>query len=327
MKLKSLIAAFAMVLGLSTAAYANGLVRTVDSFDYLVDYSGSMMMTEQEIKMPKMEIAKEVLNKITKAIPDLGYKASMHTLAPAHEIVAYGDFAPVAMEEAVGSLQSDLAIYGRKTPLGNGINAFAPQYEQMARPTAIILVSDGLNNLGIEPVKSIVDNNIGACFHIISFADSAEGQATLDEIAKINDCTVMVNGVDLYKDDAALNDFVQKVFYAGLANDALVLRGVNFAFDSAVLTDEAKEILGDVAVIIKDAANGVALQGWTDSVGTEAYNKALSQRRAESVKAYLVQEGLDAGKIEAKGMGKSFKYDNSNADGRYLNRRVEVLVK
>ena len=137
----------------------------------------------------------------------------------------------------------------------------------------------------------------------------------------------MANGVDLYKDEAALKDFVQKVFYAGLDNDALVLRGVNFAFDSAELTNDAKEILSDVAVILKDATNGVALQGWTDSVGADAYNKALSQRRAQSVKAYLVQEGLDGKMIEAKGMGKSFKYDNKNADGRYLNRRVEVIVK
>lgn len=327
MKFKSLVAAFAMVLGFSTAASANGLVRTVDSFDYLVDYSGSMMMTEQETKMPKMEVAKAVLNRITKAIPDLGYKASMHTLAPANELVSYGDFAPAKMEAATNALQSDLAIFGRKTPIGNGIAGFAPAYEKMARPTAIILVSDGLNNVGVEPVKAIVDNNIGACFHIISFADEAEGQATLDEIAKLNDCTVMVNGVDLYKDDAALNDFVQKVFYAGLANDALVLRGVNFAFDSAALTDEAKNILGDVAVLLKEDGNAVVLEGWTDSVGSDAYNKTLSQRRAESVKAYLIEEGLEANKLEAKGMGKSFKYDNSNADGRYLNRRVEVVVK
>lgn len=327
MKFKSLIAAFALVLGMSTAAYANGLVRTVDSFDYLVDYSGSMMMTEQETKMPKMEVAKAVLNKITNAIPDLGYKASMHTLAPAKEVVSYGDFAPAAMTSAVDGLKSDLTIFGRKTALGNGITTFAPQYEQMARPSAILLVSDGVNNTGIEPVKAIVDNNIGACFHIISFADSAEGQAALEEIAKINSCTVMANGVELYKDDAALKDFVQKVFYAGLDNDALVLRGVNFAFDSAELTNDAKEILSDVAVILKDATNGVQLQGWTDSVGADAYNKALSQRRAQSVKAYLVQEGLDGKMIEAKGMGKSFKYDNSNADGRYLNRRVEVMMK
>lgn len=327
MKFKSLIAAFALVLGFSSVASANGLVRSVDSFDYLVDYSGSMMMTQPEAKMPKIEVAKTVLNRVTKAIPDLGYKASMHTLAPAGEVVAYGDFNPATLEEGVNSLSSEMPIFGRKTAMGNGINSIAPAYGDMARPTAIILVSDGLNNYGIEPVKAIVDNNIGACFHIISFADTEEGQATLDQIAKINSCTVMVNGMDLYNDDAALNEFVQKVFYDGLAKDALVLRGVNFAFDSADLTDEAKNILGDVAVLLKEDGNAVVLQGYTDSVGSDAYNQTLSQRRANSVKAYLVEEGLEADKIEAKGMGKSFKYDNNNADGRYLNRRVEVTVK
>ena len=85
--------------------------------------------------------------------------------------------------------------------------------------------------------------------------------------------------------------------------------------------------LKSAELLLKEDGNAVVLEGWTDSVGSDAYNKTLSQRRAESVKAYLIEEGLAADKLEAKGMGKSFKYDNSNADGRYLNRRVEVVVK
>ena len=69
----------------------------------------------------------------------------------------------------------------------------------------------------------------------------------------------------------------------------------------------------------------VTLEGWTDSIGTDAYNKGLSQRRADAVKNYLIKQGIPAQNLLAVGMGKSFKYDNSTAEGRYLNRRVELI--
>ena len=65
--------------------------------------------------------------------------------------------------------------------------------------------------------------------------------------------------------------------------------------------------------------------GWTDSIGTDAYNKKLSLRRAESVKNYLVAQGVPAARMVAEGMGKSFRYDNATEEGRYMNRRTELV--
>jgi outer membrane protein OmpA-like peptidoglycan-associated protein len=71
----------------------------------------------------------------------------------------------------------------------------------------------------------------------------------------------------------------------------------------------------------------VAIEGFTDSVGNEAFNVKLSQRRAESVAAALAQVGIAPQRIVARGYGETFPVaDNSSATNRALNRRVEVYI-
>ena len=71
----------------------------------------------------------------------------------------------------------------------------------------------------------------------------------------------------------------------------------------------------------------VEIDGYTDSVGSDAYNEGLSQRRADSVKSALVTRGIDASRIAAEGFGKSYPVaSNNDAGGRQLNRRVEVVI-
>lgn len=67
--------------------------------------------------------------------------------------------------------------------------------------------------------------------------------------------------------------------------------------------------------------------GHTDSVGPEEYNQRLSVRRAESVKAHLVGQGIEANRIYTEGKGESQPVaDNSTKEGRAKNRRVEIEV-
>ena len=107
------------------------------------------------------------------------------------------------------------------------------------------------------------------------------------------------------------------------------LTGVNFATDSAVLTSTARSIL-DGAVATLQGSDGyvdVRVEGHTDSRGSEAYNLGLSQRRAESVVAYLVAQGVDGSRLHPVGMGEGSPVaDNSSAAGRAANRRVDFVV-
>lgn len=69
------------------------------------------------------------------------------------------------------------------------------------------------------------------------------------------------------------------------------------------------------------------VEGYTDAVGSEDYNLQLSQRRAEAVRMALVQRGIDPLRITTRGYGESYSVaDNSSAEGRALNRRVEVVI-
>jgi outer membrane protein OmpA-like peptidoglycan-associated protein len=110
--------------------------------------------------------------------------------------------------------------------------------------------------------------------------------------------------------------------------DVIVLHGVNFDFNKATLTLNAKALLdqvGDALLARKDIK--VEIDGHTDGKGGVAYNQKLSERRAESVKAYLVTRGVDEGRMSTKGFGKSMPIASNDTDeGREANRRVELKV-
>jgi OOP family OmpA-OmpF porin len=72
----------------------------------------------------------------------------------------------------------------------------------------------------------------------------------------------------------------------------------------------------------------VEVSGHTDATGADDYNQGLSERRANSVVAYLVSKDIDAGRLSAVGHGESMPVaDNATKDGRAQNRRVELNVK
>jgi OOP family OmpA-OmpF porin len=110
----------------------------------------------------------------------------------------------------------------------------------------------------------------------------------------------------------------------------LSLTGVNFAFDKAVLTSDAEGVLEEAVTLLKDTDSviEVRVEGHTDSIGSDVYNKTLSQKRAEAVVAYLVSRGVKSYSLMAVGMGESAPVANNDTDaGRAANRRVDFVVQ
>ena len=109
-------------------------------------------------------------------------------------------------------------------------------------------------------------------------------------------------------------------------SERVQLEGVNFANDSAEVGPNAAKLLDETVTALQRCPNRrVRLNAYTDSNGSDAYNEKLSQRRAESVREYLVSHGVSASRIEARGLGESDPIaDNSTPEGRAQNRRVEL---
>lgn len=106
------------------------------------------------------------------------------------------------------------------------------------------------------------------------------------------------------------------------------LGDVLFAFDSATLTPAAEATLDSVVEKLMGAdVLAIRVDGHTDSVGSDAYNQGLSERRAASVVDYLTNQGVAAEKLSSQGFGESKPIeDNGTDDGRAQNRRVEIHV-
>jgi outer membrane protein OmpA-like peptidoglycan-associated protein len=103
---------------------------------------------------------------------------------------------------------------------------------------------------------------------------------------------------------------------------------VLFAFGKYDLKPTAREALAKLAgIVLGHPGLKLAVDGYTDSVGSDAFNQTLSEKRAEGVQAYLVAQGIDAGSVTATGFGKANPVaTNDTAAGRQQNRRVEIII-
>ena len=105
---------------------------------------------------------------------------------------------------------------------------------------------------------------------------------------------------------------------------------VKFDFDKAVVKEGSKADIKAVADFMNEyPRTTTTVEGHTDSVGTDAYNQRLSERRAKAVREVLVNEyGVAGDRVDAVGYGESRPVaDNATAEGRAINRRVEAAVE
>lgn len=104
--------------------------------------------------------------------------------------------------------------------------------------------------------------------------------------------------------------------------------GILFGFDSSELQANARENLGNLSQSLTQYPDTeVLIVGHTDSTGSDSYNMALSERRADSAANYLVQRGIARSRIQAEGRGETEPVaSNEDEVGQQLNRRVEIAI-
>lgn len=332
--LAACLAVLAVMMVFATAAFAGKKVPKVDNFILFVDHSGSMAQKYMGSGDKKIVLAKNMMGKLNAAIPELGYTGALYTFAPFAGYAQPAPYQTAVIGQAINGIDGDYEIFMRRTAMGNGLIDLDSVLAGLDGKTAVIMVTDGASNIGADPVAQAqamyakYDGKV--CFHVISYADTDAGKMIIDEIRALNSCSVPADGEGLVADAAVMDKFVEDVFFmeAPEAMDDTIVFRLNFDFDKSNIKDDMVPVLEQALMLLQEKPEmNYVVEGWTDSIGTDAYNLGLSKRRADSVTSWLVKNGIGGGRLEPVGKGESTKFDNTTDDGRYQNRRVEIRSK
>lgn len=144
----------------------------------------------------------------------------------------------------------------------------------------------------------------------------------------------VAGGVVGYQMDKQIKELKEDTAGSGIdvtqEGDGILLNlpDVTFAVDSTEISPSFQAALDNVAQsMTKYPDSLIDVYGHTDSTGSDAYNLDLSKRRADSVARYLIMRGVSSARIQTQGMGKNYPVaDNTTAEGRAKNRRVEIKI-
>jgi len=153
------------------------------------------------------------------------------------------------------------------------------------------------------------------------------------EVAKRQSLVCYTGKVELPATQAELQEpVVQKPVEpqepAKVEEPLMVRARIHFDFNKADIKKEYIPLLKEVAKVLKENPNiNLRIEGYTDDIGTKAYNQKLALRRAMAVKDFLVKEGIKPERIQVVGFGKErYIAENTTPIGRLTNRRAEFIV-
>ena len=281
----------------------------------------------------RMELAKAFVERTSKVVLEKADMTSaLYTVAPYTEVLPSSHRSHDDYQKAMNEKITEMEVFGRPTWCGQ--RGQAKFSEKLSAKSAFVLVTDGHFDLDTEGKVSPIDvlrkfgeANPTSCLHIVSAAYTPEEKKAVEALAKVNACTMTVELEDLMLNDELFNGFVEDVFFKDCSKVAVIeIQDLYFDFDKSDLTPDSVAKLEKALKVIqsRDADEKITVVGWTDWVGTDAYNAKLSDRRANAVKAFFVERGIDADRLTSRGQGESMKYDNHSAEGRHMNRRVEL---
>jgi OOP family OmpA-OmpF porin len=362
-QIAGLIVALAVFMGSVSVEAKCG--PKVDNWVAFVDQSGSMYMTYWKVSgkdskviakkgggatVTKEAVAKQILMDMNAVIPELNYKGALDLFAPFQELSTPMMYNRPDFAAAIKMIKDSQVIVGRQTPMTSGFMELEQSklLAGLTGKTAVIMFSDGMANVGSDPVveaKQLLEKHPNVVVHVVSFAQpgvkdmsiagKGMNQANEQKGADINRQIaqlgkgMLVDAADLYKNPAAIQRFVMDVFCQEIVEQKIVLRGINFDFDKFNIKPEFEPILDEAVSTLKTKPDiKVVIAGYTDSIGTAEYNMVLSKNRAKAVYNYFVAKGIAASRLQTVGHGLNDPVaSNSTADGRAMNRRVELQIQ
>jgi OOP family OmpA-OmpF porin len=373
------------------AKLTQGYKQKVDNFLIVLDTSDTMGMrltNEKGDNRTKLDMAKDVASNLNATLPAIKLNSGLRVFGTRMALI-YGmtPHTEAGLQAAIDSLKRAEGL----SPIGIAINAAATDLETITGKTAVIVISDGIEDpptnplQAVENMKNLYGDNV--CIYTVLVGNDPKGEAIMNQIAAASGCGYAVNaknivaagdmagfvtnvfleqemdddgdgvvnskdrcpntprgakvdahGCPIDSDGDGVYDYLDKcpntprglaVDYKGcplpVKDRVSIELQVQFDFDRAVVKPEFHEHLRGVANFMKTYPNTrIQLDGHTCWIGTEEYNYNLSERRAESVKAYLVDKfGIAASRLTTRGYGESQPISNNDTkEGRMENRRV-----
>jgi OOP family OmpA-OmpF porin len=272
------------------------------------------------------------------------------------------NLAPVAYSKsAFGSGIEALTCSSGGSPMGSAVEGTASDLSATSGQIAVLILSDG-HDLETDPVPAVqaLKQQYGDRLCVYSVwvgnQNEEEGKLLLNQLSDIAGCGYRAEAADVataggmakfvtnvfLKQGAPVEDCSTKDSDGDGVNDCndkcpntpkgahvdqtgcWIYRGVLFDTDKAVIKPEFIPMLDNAVEVMKiNPGLTVRIEGHTDSRASEAHNQKLSDRRAEAVKKYMVEHGVESSRMEAVGYGESHPIDtNDTEEGRYNNRRV-----
>lgn len=320
-------------------------VQKVDNFMVIFDDSSSMGPDRNW--QSKLDQAKQVTTNMNNTIPNLKLQSGFRVFGPMGYSLAEGSPLQHGMtaynKSAYGEAINSVAMTGGNTPMSRPIEMATNDLASTKGDIAIIVIGDGLENIGgpaAEAAKTLkAKYKERVCIYTILIGDDAAGRATMEQVAKAGECGFATDQEAL-STPAGMASFVEKVFLKKGGKivtpaptptpDAkkcfTVELKVEFDFDKATIRPEYYKTLMEFGEFIRNyPEHTVNLEGHTDNFGTDKYNMKLSQRRADSVREFLLKHfaTIEPARITtvAHGLSKPIA-GNDTKEGRQKNRRV-----
>jgi OOP family OmpA-OmpF porin len=329
---------------ITTTATQVMLVKTADNFIIMYDSSSSMDENYGDSGMTEIAAELDILSQKNRTLPNLNWQGGIYSHTPGlgslKSFATYLPMQPYDKEKFAAAIDALPAKPSGPTLLQGGLQGLGDVLDGLNGRTVVFLFTDGKSTVqkGLPAAVEIANqlsSKHDVCFAVISSATGAAEKKLLNAVAASKTCSTVIPFGQLLHRPEWMTNVLFKVVRV-VVDDVDVMDRVTgfqvndvlFDFDmSEIKPDYAGELDQLAAFMQKTPKAQIILAGFTDSTGDVVYNMALSERRANSVRDYLVEHGLDSNRIALSWFGESDPVaGNDSKEGQSKNRRVTSIV-
>ena len=342
---------------------SGALVQKTNNFEMILDTSASMDEPFQwshyaytaPMKTTALEYEQHLARLFNDTIPNIKLTAGLRDFAGQrwlsrnYDTKLWYGMAPYGKEE-LGKAIYAVNTAGVESPMDKALDAATMDLKPLAGKSAVIVFTDGLEMpkavASAQAMKAAMKENI--CIYAVQIGNDPEGTALLSKVVKAGECGVLVNAKDV-NTAAGMAAFVEKIFLGppppppppAAAAPVVVppvvpapaepdkLEAVYFDFDKYLIKPDGREaIKRNAEWLQKNPAKKVVVEGNCDERGTNEYNMALGQRRADAAAKYLMDLGIAKDRVGTVSYGEEKPVcKDANEACWSKNRRGDFVVK